>query len=275
MPVLIAVTAALAAFGLTASTLSGPSPGQAAARLAQLARRWGQAAGPGDPGLPAGEPFKAMANQAGLTPAQLNHLWSQRPVHTLLGLAGGLAAAALLSLPVTPVAFAGALAGWWWLRWRLGRAAAHRQRLLEEELPVFVERFSLGSQAGLNVRQAFRLAAGRTQGPLGELARRVLDRMELGAGLEEALAPELAGVAPGPVRLVLTSLAQAERVGASLTAIIRQQADFVRQLGFFRLQQSIEALPLKLTICGIIFLFPPVFIVLLVPNLISFFQAGW
>lgn len=213
--------------------------------------------------------------QAGLTNEEVGRRLSYRPVHALVGGIAGLMVGALSSVNTIICFVLGFVAGWWWLKLALTREATRRQRQLEHDLPSFIDRFALGAQAGLNIRQAFQLATQRSQGPLSQLARRAVQRMELGATLAESLAPELRGVAPGPVRLMLSSLIQAERVGAPLVQMAGEQANFVRQLNYFRLQQAAEALPLKLTICGIVFLFPPVFVVLLIPTLINFLEAGW
>ena len=165
--------------------------------------------------------------------------------------------------------------GWYAPRFYLSRLAARRQQLLQRALPGLLERLALASEAGLNLRQSLRVAAERSHGPLGELMQRVLARLDLGLGLAASLKPELAGIAPGPLRLVLLAIAKGERLGASLKELSQEQAALARRLAFYELQRAVEALPLKLTLCGLCFLFPPLFVVLLVPTLLTLFRSGW
>ncbi|HEX6990222.1 MAG TPA: type II secretion system F family protein [Bacillota bacterium] len=165
--------------------------------------------------------------------------------------------------------------GWWWAGHRLREAAARRQAELRRQLPSMLERYVLGVTAGLSVRQSLRLAAERTGGTLGELLGRVVARLDLGADLRRAIEPELPGVEAGPVRLVLTALMQAEHLGSSLVDTAGEQAEFVRRLASYEAERMVDALPLKLMVCAIAFLFPPIVVVVLLPNLILFLRSSW
>lgn len=273
MTITIALSAGLSVLMMLLFLVSSIRPNHLPVRLRYMDRRRREPYRIG--GVVAASEWESVGRQAGLSTAELQRHLSMRPWYAAAGAIAGALLAMNASFPPLLLTAAGGSLGWWYPGWTLQRRAAVRQRQLEDDLPVFIDRLALGADAGLNVRQAFRMAAQRARGPLGELLRRTLDRMELGASLSDAFKPELDGVAPGPVKLVLMSLVQAEQLGTPLVDIAREQASFTRQMSFHRMQQMLDALPLKLTLCGVIFLFPPVFIVLLVPNLINFFKSGW
>lgn len=157
----------------------------------------------------------------------------------------------------------------------LRSVAERRQRQLNAALPAFLDRFTLASRAGLTTRQALRVAAARAAGPLGELLARVIERLDLGASLPHAVQAELDGVQPGPTRLTLALLAKSEQLGVALADVAEQQSGFVRQFTEHQLQQRIEALPTQLMLCAMFLLMPPVFVVVLMPNLLMFLRSGW
>lgn len=227
-----------------------------------------------------GAEVEGLGALAGWTGEQLAGWHRRRRAWTALGAVGGTALGLLAGEAPwapggwVPAALAGG-AAWWLAGWRLRDAAWRRQADLRRQLPAVLERYVLGVTAGLSVRQALRLAAERSGGPLGDLLERVVRRLDLGADLRRAIEPELPGVETGPVRLVLTALMQAERLGSSLVETAREQAEFVRLLAGYEAERAVDALPLKLMACTIVFLFPPVIVVVLLPNLLLFLRSQW
>lgn len=221
-----------------------------------------------------------LAALAGWTPGDLLAWHRRRRLWVVLGAGSGMASGLWAGsggwgLPALAPAVLGGVVGWWLAGHRLREAASRRQAELRRQLPAVLERYVLGVTAGLSVRQSLRLAAQRSTGALGDLLARVVGRLDVGADLGRAIEPELSGVEAGPVRLVLTALMQAERLGASLLDTAREQAEFVRRLAGYEAERSVDALPVKLMVCAIVFLFPPVVVVVLLPNLILFLRSQW
>lgn len=275
---LLAVGAGLAVYLLLArrGLQRGSGVGRLAAGTAAV-----RSQGESDPTRDAPPELARLGPLAGLPPAELP-AWHRRRTHAAwlggaLGLVAGAATGAGGSAVVVSMltALGGAYLGLYLPLHYLGRAARRRQAALRAALPAFLERFVLAAAAGLGVRQCLRLATRQAAGELGAVTGRMMRRLDVGADLREALAPELPGLEPGPVRLVLGALVRGETLGVALIDLAEEQARFVRQLSAYEVERRVDALPLKLTLCGIVFLFPPVFVVVLVPNLLAFLRGGW
>lgn len=222
---------------------------------------------------------EVLLAQAGLehilTPGQ----WRGLRLAAALALAGLAGAGALTLAPAGTTALQGAVAGLLvgWLvpgQW-LERRRRERQAALRSALPGLVDHLNLGLAGGLNIRQSIALAAQADDGPLAQLLRQIDSALAVGASLHAAVQGALTGVEPGPVRLVLEGLVDAETLGTQYREALQEQSRFVQAMDRQEMQQRLNALPLKLMVVSLVFFMPAVFIVALVPNLLALFRSGW
>jgi len=156
---------------------------------------------------------------------------------------------------------AGSIVGWrggLLLHGREARAAAAGVRAA---LPDVLDRLATCVLAGMSVERALRTVTPRTPGALGEAFTAGLRALDLGVQRARAYAiiAERAGVEE--VRMLMASLARAERLGTSVSAALVDQAREVRSRARAAAEAEARAAPVKL-IFPLVFCFLPAFVVL-------------
>lgn len=247
--------------------------------LPHLLERLGRTPFPGWDGTGALAKEEVLLAEAGLQHALTPGQWRGIRLAAALGL-GGLAATATLAFAPSGVialqgGAAGLLVGWIVPGQWLERRRRDRQGALRSALPGLVDHLNLGLAGGLNIRQSIALAAQVDDGPLADLLRQIESALAVGASLPAAIQGALVGVEPGPVRLVLEGLVDAENLGTQYRDALQEQSRFVQAMERQELQQRLNALPLKLMVVSLVFFMPAIFVVTLVPNLLAFFRSSW
>jgi Flp pilus assembly protein TadB len=109
------------------------------------------------------------------------------------------------------------------------RGAAKIAAALDEELADAVHSFAAGMRAGLSVPQAIAYAAREGEPPLADGLARIVDRVELGGELEDALEDWADGIGTDDARLVVGVLALHRRSGGDLPRVLDQVAATLRE----------------------------------------------
>lgn len=164
------------------------------------------------------------------------------------------------------------------LGWRaplviLRRAAAHRAKRIEKNLPYCLDLLVVSSEAGLGFDGAVQRVVQRTSGPLSEEFDRVLQDMRMGKTRQEAWlglkertnVPELSSF--------VNAVIQASQLGLSLSNVLRVQSDSVRQKRRERAEVQARKMTVKILLPLIFFIFPALFIVILGPVVIIVFDT--
>lgn len=203
--------------------------------------------------------------------------WTAR----LLGMAAVLGAAllalgALLGgrvaiVPVLAVVgFLGGREAAWGL---LERRGAMREARVVAGLPDWLENVALAARGGLSLRQCLEVANAVGGGPLIDDARQAMARVRAGQPLRDALL-DMARRYPAPeFGVAVRSLIEAESRGMPVAETAEDQVKLLRELANRHWQRRIDALPFWLSLVTIFLLLPPVFVVTLLPNLLTFLQV--
>jgi tight adherence protein B len=109
------------------------------------------------------------------------------------------------------------------------RGAARIAAALDEELADAVRSLAAGMRAGLSVPQAVAYAAREAEPPLADGLARIVDRVEVGGELEEALADWADRIGSDDARLVVGVLALHRRSGGDLPRVLDQVAATLRE----------------------------------------------
>lgn len=164
------------------------------------------------------------------------------------------------------------------LGWPEIQARRYRLRLRvakEKQLPLLVELLSLCTAGGMSLTEAFHAAAPLVEEPLGADLREVSKGIYLGRAMETALG-DLVGRCDSPaVSRFATSLVRGLRLGSPQAEILTSQVRVARKLERYRLESRINALPLKLTLCSTFLFFPPIAVMVILPNLLALLEAPW
>lgn len=145
-----------------------------------------------------------------------------------------------------------------------------RQNQIMKTLPDFIDILAVCADSGLNIETAIQTATPTIKGPLKEEMSLVIDLMSAGKSSIDALR-SLINVCDTPQMIsFVSSIAQARELGTPISEILYDQSNVARQI----MKQSIEAkvgtIPTRVSLYTVIFLFPPIFVLLVLPSLLTF-----
>lgn len=156
-----------------------------------------------------------------------------------------------------------ALAGWFYPGLWLRAAIRARQRELLQALPFVLDIITLAVEAGNNLSGG--LAQAVQHAPDGALRTELLRVLrDIRAGRTRAQALRDLGERSGSPHIItlVGALVQAERNGANLGGLLREQARLLRQSRFRRAEKQALEAPVKLLGPLLLFIFPTTFLVL-------------
>lgn len=178
-----------------------------------------------------------------------------------------------LTLEVLPLAGA-VLAFYYPLFWVHKRYEERRKAILKA-LPVYLDYLTLAMEAGLNL--AGSIAQAVEKGPAGPLRHElflVLRDIRSGLTRSDALRRMDNRLKINEVSSVVSSIVQAEQVGAGLGKVLRLQAERRRIERFQRAEKLAMEAPAKLLFPLVVFIFPTTFIILMFPVVMSILHGG-
>lgn len=177
----------------------------------------------------------------------LPYQWIQKIMFTLLGtLMGGIMPSLFLNI-----------------------AIKKRQAAIQSQLPEVLDLLCVSVQAGLSFDASLRKITGRMRGPFVEECQRMQEDIRMGMGRRTAMHNVSKRCKIQDVSLFMTSLIQAEQLGNSMGKTLKNQADNIRE----RRRQYVKAeamkAPVKIIFPLVFFIFPALFVVVLIPSLLS------
>jgi tight adherence protein C len=142
-------------------------------------------------------------------------------------------------------------------------------------LPVYLDFLTMCVEGGLNLQGALGQAMEKaTPGPLRNEFAVVLRDLRSGLSRSEALRRMADRLAIKEITSFISSIIQAEKMGASLANVLRVQSDQRRNERFQRAEKQAMEAPVKLVFPLVLFIFPVTFIVLLFPIAMKFVSEG-
>ena len=143
-----------------------------------------------------------------------------------------------------------------------------RQKQIEHQLPEVLDLLCVSVQAGLSFDAALSKITARMKGPFIDECRRMQDDIRMGVVRRTAMRSMADRCGLEDVSLFMTSIIQAERLGTSMGKTLKNQADNIRE----RRRQYVKAeamkAPVKIVFPLVLFIFPAIFVVTLVPTLL-------
>ena len=159
------------------------------------------------------------------------------------------------------------------LRWLLVRIRPDKHPLYG--LVVLMEFMVLAAKSGMNLSQCIESVANAAGNPYEKLMDSIVQEGKKGVPLRQSLQNwENREKIPEAKRLA-HNLSTALSLGTPITHVLERQTGLLRRSNRSRVEKQINALPLQLTLCTMFFLFPPVFVVVLIPSIINFLTASW
>ena len=148
-------------------------------------------------------------------------------------------------------------------------AARDRRDQIERGLPDLIDLLVVTLEAGLSFPQSLRLAATKIREPLSSEVRLTLQEQNMGLTLVEALENLLARVDTPGVRMFSRSIAQGETMGVSTGQIMRNLAIELRKRQRAAVEERAQKAPVKILFPILFLIMPALFIVLLLPVMIT------
>ena len=172
----------------------------------------------------------------------------------------------LLYILGMPVALLG---GWRLPSFMLARRITQRYRQIDKRLPDLIDLLVVTVEAGVGLVGSIRLAAERLDGPLGDELRLTVHEQTIGASPEEALKGMARRADTPGVRAFVRAIIQGELLGVSISQILRNLSDDMRKKRKARAEEQAQKAPVKMLFPLVLLIFPAMFVVLLLPALIS------
>lgn len=166
----------------------------------------------------------------------------------------------------------GALAGYTLPQFSLSKKVSGRQEEILLALPYAIDLLSISVEAGMGFDAAVGYTMRKVKGPLAEEFGKTLNEIRLGKPRLEALEDLGNRTGVEDLKVFITAVVHASRLGGSITNTLRIQADSMRVRRRQRAQEQAMKAPVKLVIPLVFFIFPALFVVILGPAMLSVMQ---
>lgn len=150
-----------------------------------------------------------------------------------------------------------------------------QRRQVAAEVPFLLDLLVICADGGMNLHQGLSTASDLVAGPLGEALSRLRRDLDLGQPLPRALETLARALDTEEVRVVARILKIGQALGTPVAESLRHASRYLRHRLRLATEQRLAGVPLKLTLCTLAFFMPPIFVLLLLPNLLNFAGSRW
>lgn len=148
-----------------------------------------------------------------------------------------------------------------------------RQKMLRRQLPEFMDLLCVSVQAGLSFDGAVAKITLRLRNTLSDEFKHMQDDVRFGMTRQYAMNQMAKRCDIEEVYLFVTSIIQAEKLGTSMTQTLTLQADNMRDRHRQFVKSEAMKAPVKMLFPMVLCIFPAVFVVLLMPSIITLVKA--
>lgn len=150
-----------------------------------------------------------------------------------------------------------------------------RKIALSHSLPFHMDLLTLAVEAGLTFILAMdRVVKAGETGPMRDEFEKFLQDLRLGVSLRDALEGLAERTDLYEIRSFTSALIQADKMGTPLGDVLRIQSEIRRRERFQKAEKLAQESPVKMLFPLILFIFPAVFIIILVPIMLKFMAEG-
>lgn len=148
-----------------------------------------------------------------------------------------------------------------------------RRKEMLNQLPSVLDLLCVSVQAGLAFDAALRQITRRMKGPLIDECRRMQEEIRMGMVRRIAMRNLSTRCQVQDITLFITSVIQAEQLGTSMAKTLKNQADNIRERRRQRLRAEALKAPVKMIFPLALFIFPVLFVVVLLPTIFSMMKS--
>jgi len=201
-----------------------------------------------------GDRLTLQLQQAGLPLRGGEFLFAQLMIATVAGLTGVVIGWDAFGGPLAGLGagLIGFIAPTIWLRGKVGM----RRTAFETGLPDALDRITGALRAGYGLEFGFDMVARESAGPCAEEFGQILQELNLGGDLEEALARLVQRVTSEDARLLATAVGVQRRTGGNLIEVLGQMSQMLRERE--RLRRDVRVLTTAPRVSGYVVALLPV-----------------
>ena len=148
-----------------------------------------------------------------------------------------------------------------------------RKEAITYQLPEVLDLLSVSVTAGLSLDGAMQKITESMEGELVDEFRRMQRDVRMGMTRHRAMRLMAERCDVQDLNLFVTSVIQSERLGASMGDTLRIQADNMRDLRRQRARRKAMQAPVKMVFPLVFFIFPVMFVIVLLPSILSLMQS--
>lgn len=209
--------------------------------------------------------IQSLMQEAGMYTMTTAQLGLRMVAFCILGLTMGIVF--LVEMGVITPAYVGALFlltfGGAYVPYSKVKMAAKKRKIeIQKSLPDFLDMLSSTVQAGLSFNAALVVAVDVAKGPLGDEIKAALSEVRLGRSRADALKSMAARVKQEQLTTVVTSLVQAEKLGANMSSMLEELSQEVRNRRMTRAEEIANLMPTKMVIPMALFMLPALFVMI-------------
>lgn len=169
-------------------------------------------------------------------------------------------------LPITGAAFLWAMV---MPDFIIRRLACSRQQKIVAALPDNLDLLTVSVEAGLGFDQALLKLVEKTQGPLTDEFKRVLQEMRIGKTRRDALREMSVRAGVEDLHTFVVAIIQADQLGVGIGKVLRIQSQQLRERRRLKAEERAQKALVKMLIPMVVFIFPCLFIILLGPGVLQ------
>ncbi|MFT4745316.1 MAG: tight adherence protein C [Nitriliruptoraceae bacterium] len=155
----------------------------------------------------------------------------------------------------------------------LNRIISRRRAEVRATLADAIDLLIIMVEAGLGFDVALGRVARQVPGALGEEMHRTVQEIRLGRGRSDALRGLADRTGIIHVRGLVSAIIQADQFGLTISDVLRQQADELRERRRQEAHEHAQKIPVKVLMPLIFFIMPALFVVLLGPGTVQIYEA--
>ena len=157
---------------------------------------------------------------------------------------------------------------------RLRRQVRARSEAIFKDLPDIIDMLAIAVEAGSGFEAALSIVCDNFDSPLTDELALALREMELGLPRREALQELKRRTDLDVVRTFVLALIQADALGIPIGRVLKSQATEIRARRRAWAREKAAKLPVKILFPLMLFIFPPIFAIVLGPAVSSFTKIG-
>jgi tight adherence protein C len=161
--------------------------------------------------------------------------------------------------------FGGLALGWFMPMVYIDRTRRLRYDQMNRQMPDMIDLLIVTIEAGLGILASMRVASETLRDPLGQELRLTLQEQRMGLSVGEAIQSLGKRADCDNMRIFVRALTQGEKLGVSIGKTMRDLAAEMRKRRKASAEERAQKMPIKMLFPLLFFIFPAIFIVLLVP----------